>query len=219
MFVYSLHSWKWCESGHTQHLRFVTVWFVASCHKRALVYMNAVSVLRHKRSQIEENICIFCKMPAKTNHYYFLCVAWWGLLAHMFPESFSFTLNSSISLITVILESHARFVSEPTAAFPELERPHVHYHPSVAVCLTHLSLEVICPLEIYLSWSEDAPWLSAVGCVRLVHAGGFLLPGRSHPYSSIHLEHFPDSSPQRHTQEPPVAASWWAALKTLQCQI
>lgn len=131
--------------------------------------MNAFSVPRHERSQIEENICIFCKMPAKTNHYYFLCVAWWGLLAHMFPESFSFTLNGSISLITVTLESDTRCVSEPTAAFPELKRPHVHYHPSVTVWFAHLPLEVIWPLEIYLSWSEDAPWLSAVGCVRLVY--------------------------------------------------
>lgn len=82
------------------------------------------------------------------------------------------------------------------------------------VCLTNQSRVVIWPLEIYLSCrSEDAPWLSAVGCVRLVHAGGFLIPG-CHPSSSTHLKHFLDSSPQRHTQEPPVAASRWAALKT-----
>lgn len=32
--------------------------------------------------------------------------------------------------------------------------------------LTNRSPVMIWPLEIYHSWSEDAPWLSAVGCVQ-----------------------------------------------------
>lgn len=82
------------------------------------------------------------------------------------------------------------------------------------MCLT----VVIWPIESYLRWSEDAPWLSTVGCVRLVHAGGLHVPGWSHPYSSTHLKYFLDSSPQRHTQTPPVAEPWWMPLKTVWCQ-
>lgn len=112
-------------------------------------------------------------------------------------------------------------ISEPIATLPDLKWPHVHHYLSVTMCLLHLSLDVIRPLEIYFSWSDDAPapppGLSAVGCLRLVHARGFLMPGWSHPYSPTHLEHFLDSPPQRHTQEPPVAASQWTALKTVWC--
>lgn len=45
----------------------INLWFVSSCHKRAVVYMNWFSVRRHKRSQIRERISLFRKMPAKTN--------------------------------------------------------------------------------------------------------------------------------------------------------
>lgn len=55
-----------CIAESDASLDTINLRFVASCHKRAVVYMNRFSVLRHKRSQIKERICLFCKMPANT---------------------------------------------------------------------------------------------------------------------------------------------------------
>lgn len=86
------------------------MWFVASCHKRALVYMNAFSVLRHRRSKTKENICIFCKMPAKTKQITIVSCRSLDEWAHVFPESISLTLNGPISWITVTLDSNRTII-------------------------------------------------------------------------------------------------------------
>lgn len=167
---------KWCESGHTQHLRIVILWFVASCHKRALAYMNAFSVPRHKRGKYQY-VCVSTHVSGVLQFY----VEWFHQLDHCHP--------GKQRIITHLMYS----LTNSSISGDEMTMCTLPF-------LCDLLLMVIWTWEIYLSWSEDAPWLSAVGYVRLVHAGGFLMPGWSHPYSSTHLQHFLDSSPQRHTR-------------------
>lgn len=164
--------------------------------------MNAFSVLRHKRSQINKNICIFCKMLAKKPRslLFSMCCLIRLVSTHFFlsPSVLCWTVPSS-RLLTHWKASH-----NTSQKINSSKRPHGRYHPSVTVT----SLVVIWPLEVYLSWSDDAP--------------NYLQPTRKDLYMQeassclgevIHTPLHTSSTfwtlLHRDSQEPPVAASWW----------
>ncbi len=181
--------------------------------------MNAFSVLGHEISKIKENICIFFKKCQQKQPGWLLfpmCCLMRLVSTHFLNPAVLHWMVPSVESLSSGETTQMHFRANSNISRAKVTS--VCDHLPVTVCLMHLSRQWFVLLEIFLSRSEDAPWLSAAGHVRLVHAGGFLMPGWSHPYSSTLLEHFLDwTSPLRHTHEPPVAASWWVTLKTVRC--
>lgn len=123
------------------------------------------------------------KCQQKQTHYYHFLVAWEGVLAHMYSESFSFSVHALESIVLNLKHLIASSsISEAGVATCTL----------ASICNRELDSSVtgiklaFRGISIYLSKS----WL--------VHAGGNLMPGWSHYSSLKQLKHFLDSPLQRY---------------------